>query len=115
MMRKPKDQKAWDARLPDWHYVPKQSDLIEAEAAAGRLTPDYIKRGKRIQKAGASKMLVDARQLFDRVMRKYGIDTARDVFRQVLALAPGEAKQKNTHNPESRSAPAGNLRRERCE
>jgi len=83
-----------------------------AEEAASRMTPEYIKRGKRIQKAGATEMLIEARQLFERGVRRYGASAARDVFQQAADIAVGQTadelplpprpkgKQKGAHEPE---------------
>jgi hypothetical protein len=104
MARKPKVR---DDRLPPWRADEKRLDPLYkkfAEEAAACMTPNTIKRGKRIQEAGAADMLVEAKQLFERGVRQYGAAAARDVFQQAIEIVIGPpipaGRSKGARDPE---------------
>jgi hypothetical protein len=79
-----------------------------AQQAAERMTPEYIKRGKRIQKLGATGTMLfeEAMRLSDRIADMCGPEAAIDIFKNVaqirharmLTRRPG--KRSGSHNPD---------------
>jgi hypothetical protein len=57
-----------------------------AREAARPLTPAVIKRGKRIHKAGAVRLIGELQLTFDRIAEKFGPAVAIDLFEFVLEI-----------------------------